>query len=76
MPEPISRNTAVATLLRLGYEILTEEGGLVAFYDRGYPERLLTLDFSQGDIPWDDFREMLEYDHINVATFLVELKSM
>ncbi len=28
--------------------------------DSDYPARPLKLDFSRGDIPWDDFREMLD----------------
>ena len=86
MPEPISRDTAVATLPRLGYEKRAEANDFVVFYDvafydrgypdRGYPERPLNFDFSRGPIPWDDFRRQLEYEGLNVATFLAELESM
>ena len=76
MPEPVSRDTAVAALLRLEYEIIAEEGDLVVISDSNYPVRPLKLDFNQGDIPWDDFREILEYEGVNVASFLAELESM
>ena len=76
MPEPVYRDTAVAALLRLEYEITAEEGDLVVLSDSNYPVRPLKLDFSQGDIPWDDFREILEYEGVNVASFLAELESM
>ncbi len=43
--------------------------------DSDYPARPLKLDFSRGDIPWDDFREMLEYEGIDVPRFFAELES-
>ena len=51
MPRPITRTEAIHTLLRLGYEIVAEEGSFVMLYDPGYPAPLLKLDFDRGTIP-------------------------
>ena len=75
MPEPISRSEAIATLLRLGYEVLVEEGDFVILFDPNYPMRPLAFNFSQGEIDWDDVRKLLEYEGVDVARFLAELES-
>ena len=61
----------------MGYEIIDHAAGLVRYRDRQYPgipERLLHFDFSNGPIPWDDYREQLEYEGVNVSVFLSELE--
>ncbi len=75
MPDPISKDATVATFLRIGYEILAEEGGFIMFSDPAYPVRPLTIDFSRGEIAWVDFQRQLEYEGIDVARFLAELES-
>ena len=75
MPRPINRSEAIHTLLRLGYEIVAEEGNFVMLYDPDYPARQLKLDFGRGAIPWEDFQGQLEYEGVNVAVFLAELES-
>ena len=76
MPEAVTQGETVATFLRLGFDLLVEEGGFVMFSDPAYPARPVKLDFSRGVIPWEDFRSQLEYEGVNVAVFLAELESM
>ena len=76
MPEPISRDTAVAALINLGYRVLDDEDSLLLFGHTSVPIYLWVLDFSQGAIPWDDFRQRLEYEGIDVARFLAEMESL
>ena len=75
MPEPISRDQAVLTLLRLGYEILAEEGNFIMLADPAYPARPLMFDFNRRFIPWEDFRWKLEFEGVDVSRFLAELES-
>ena len=76
MPETISRDDLVNTLLRLGYEVLAEEGGFIMVIDPEVPVRPLKFDFSQGPNPWDDLREQLEYEGVDPSRFLAELDSL
>ena len=77
MPEPISQAQSDFALGRMGYEIIASDAGLVRYRDNQYPgipERLLHFDFRNGPIPWDDYREQLEYEGVNVSVFLSELE--
>ena len=76
MPEPITRERATAAFLRMGYEVTSEDVDMVVFTDRNYPARPMAFNFGWGDIDWDDFRQELEYEGVNVALFLAERESM
>ncbi len=76
MPERISRDQADATLLRIGYELLAEEGGFVRYVDPNYPSHIVEFDFRRGPIPWYDFQRQLEYEGVNVDAFVAHLESM
>ena len=51
MPEAVTRGETVAAFLRLGFEILAEEGGFIMLSDPTYPARPVKFDFSRGVIP-------------------------
>ena len=76
MPSLIFQEQAIIALRRLGYEIVAAEGDFFNLVDSNYPGPILTLDFSLGNIPWGDFREILEYEGVNVSRFLAELESI
>lgn len=76
MPSLIFQEQAIIALRRLGYEIVAMEGDFFSLVDSNFPGPILTLDFSLGNIPWGDFREILEYEGVNVSRFLAELESV
>lgn len=79
MPELISRHQADAVLARMGYDIIAEEDGLVAYLDRTYPGdpvHPLLLDFANNLTTWDDCATQLENDGANVAVFIAELEAL
>lgn len=79
MPEPVSRSQTDLALARMGYDIIAEEDGLVAYLDRTYPgepAHPLLLDFSNTLVPWEHLVAQLEYDGANIAVFLAELDAM
>ena len=78
MPD-ISREQAHTALLRLGYELIAEEGDFVMYRDRvnpGEPERPLKFDFSRGTVPRADFQRQLDHEGINPEVFFTEVDSL
>ena len=76
MSEPIAREQADFALGCMGYEVIAESCGVVAYLDLDYlgdPLRCMLCDFSDGPIPWDDFRHHLEYEGVSIAVFLSHL---
>ena len=74
----VSREQAHHALLRMGYELIAEEGGVVMYRDTIYPgdpERHLKFDFSIGSMPRLDFQMQLEHEGVNPEVFFTEVDS-
>ena len=66
-------------LIRMRYELVSDEGGIAVYRDSvypGYPERRLRFDFSRGAIPSLDLQRQLEYEGVPVEAFFTELDSL
>ena len=78
MPD-VSREQAHSALLRMGYELIAEEGGFAMYRDRvnpGEPERPLKFDFSRGAVPRLDFQRQLEHEGVSPEVFFAEVESL
>ena len=78
MPEAVFRLQADFVLDRMGYSLVRETGGLVAYLDRNYPGdplHYLQLTFSGNRMLWEDLKTALEHDGANINVFLAELES-
>lgn len=74
----VSREQAHYALIRMGYKLIKDEGGLVKYIDTvypGYPVCPLQFDFSRGPIPWRDIQSRLEYEGANPEVFFTEVES-
>lgn len=74
----VSRVQAHHALLRMGYELVAEEGGVVMYRDTIYPgdpEVHLKFDFSIGSISRLDLQIQLEHEGINPDVFFTEVDS-